>query len=989
MRRFLFVSFLFTIAVLTAFGSGGGHFDKAMALWDSGMWSAARVEFEKARAAIVDPADAMVLRCDYMVVMCAAAAGDDHTRYLAEDFLAHYPHTVYHNDVLFAQATELYRLGEWGEALPGLLSVDPFDLPEAKQPEYFFKLGHCYFLEGNGDAAYRALRQVDKQSEYGNAATYYIAYLDYTNGSYATAKQGFASLQSDPAYGKIVPFYLLQIEFLQNNFQYVTAHGDALLQTATKARAMETARLISESWYRLGDHTQALRYMDLYRQLGGEMGREENYIEGYCLYMTGDYASAAGPLGLVCTVEDALSQNAAYHLADCYLQAGDKRRAMQSFSIASAGRFDEAVREDALFNYGKLQYDLGGGVFNEAINVLTRYISEYPNSPRVNQAREYLLAAYYNSRNYEAAYEAIKLIPNPDNNVKSALQKITYFRALEYYNAGEQAEATRLLQISAANRYNAKYTALATFWQAEILYKQGNFKAAAPLYRDFITLSPKGEPEHNTAYYSLAYCYFNTKEHENAASWFERFLASGSVARDFSADTYNRLGDLKYAGRSFWQAIEEYDKAIKLGTQQAYYAEWRRAVMLGMVDRTPRKIESLLAIIGDGKGDYVDDAMYELGQTYMGQERWGDASAMLKRYMDTYPQGERRVDALADLGLVYQNLGRQDQALESYKQIVASAPNSTQAKDAMSGIRSIYVDRNDVDGYFAYAAKTGVETDLTIVQRDSLSFASAQRQYLVGADPKTGMAALQGYLKNYPKGAYRTQALSNLGDAAMQAGNRTVAKDAYKELAGMYYNEYTVGALEHLSRMQEEDKEYAPALASYRDLAARATTSAAINRGLEGMMRMGAQVPGTDMAVLADEVLASPHAGKEVIRRAQFAKATALAAAGQPGQAMSIYEKLASEYQTPEGAESAYRVIESLAAAGKYADAKKRIFAFTDSASPQTYWLGRSFLILGNVYIAEGDTFQARATFQSVVDGYPNQTDGIVEKARESIDNLK
>ncbi len=48
------------------------------------------------------------------------------------------------------------------------------------------------------------------------------------------------------------------------------------------------------------------------------------------------------------------------------------------------------IAEDALFNYGKLQYELGGGVFNEAINVLGRYLERYPDSPRADEARELL-----------------------------------------------------------------------------------------------------------------------------------------------------------------------------------------------------------------------------------------------------------------------------------------------------------------------------------------------------------------------------------------------------------------------------------------------------------------------------------------------------------------------------------------------------------------------------------------------------------------------
>ena len=118
---------------------------------------------------------------------------------------------------------------------------------------------------------------------------------------------------------------------------------------------------------------------------------------------------------------------------------------MSAFALAASDDFDQAIREEAMFNYGKLQYELGGGIFNEAITTLDNYIKEFPDSPRINEAREILLAAYFNSRNYNAAYEAIRQLPDPDNNVKMALQKIAYFRALECFEASDYDRTLELL----------------------------------------------------------------------------------------------------------------------------------------------------------------------------------------------------------------------------------------------------------------------------------------------------------------------------------------------------------------------------------------------------------------------------------------------------------------------------------------------------------------------------------------------------------------
>jgi hypothetical protein len=43
---------------------------------------------------------------------------------------------------------------------------------------------------------------------------------------------------------------------------------------------------------------------------------------------------------------------------------------------------------------------------------------------------------------------------------------------------------------------------------------------------------------------------------------------------------------------------------------------------------------------------------------------------------------------------------------------------------------------------------------------------------------------------------------------------------------------------------------------------------------------------------------------------------------------------------------------------------------------------------LGDIYLDRGDSFQARATYQSVVDGYSPADDGIVELAKSKISKM-
>lgn len=987
---------IFTVAAAVAGGASVSaqsgamrpqHLDRGVELFEAGQYRAAQTELSRARDESAAANDRMY--ADYLYAQCAAKLAEPRALDVIRNFLLEYPGSMYAVDMHLAAAGCLFDAGRYGEAVREFDNLRGQKMSVAQRDEFSFKIGYAHFMQGDNTRAYNLLRQVGPGS-YSHHAQYYTAYINYTEGNYTAAKSGFAALASDETYGRLAPFYLLQIEFLEGNYDYVTANGDALLRQSQGERTAEIARILAGSWFHKENYVRALNYIDTFRSEGGRMGRDEYYIAGYSEYMQGRPERAVAALANVVGPADKLSQNAAYHMAACYLELGDKRAAAQSFSIAAHGEGDAGLTEDALFNYGKLQFELGGGVFNEAINVLTRYVEEYPRSSRVGEAREYLASAYYNSRNYEAAYEAIKQIPNPDNTIRTAFQKIAYFRAMEQYAEGNSDAAYAMLEEALQYKFNPKYTALTQFWMGEILYARGEYDRAARMYREYMALSNPAEREYRMALYNLGYTAFNEQKWASAREWFGKFNAAHKARDSYRADVMNRLGDIDFANREFWRAIEKYDEAAKYGTPERYYAQFRRAVMLGHVDRRDRKIESLNDIIRRGEGDHVADAMYELGRTYIIMERFRDAASVMKRFTDEHRNSPMYTAALSDLGLIYQNLNDNKTALTYYKRIVEDAPNSPQAKDAMLAIQNIYVDMNDTESYFAFASRSGMETDVSVVARDSLAWAAAERTYTVAANVDNQVRALRDYLDKYPRGAYRPNALYYMGGACESQGRAGDAIAAYAELGEMYQNEFTVRGLEKLGALYAAAGRHPEAADTYKQLSLVAVNPSTVSAALEGYL--GNTVAAGDPAriiVVADDIQKAVGVSSQTKRDALFAKAEALDRQGRAADALAIYRELATESRTAAGARSMLRVIESQYAAGNHDAAMKMVMQMSEQSTPHRYELGRAFLVLGDIYAAKGDTFQARATLQSIIDGYSPADDGVVAAAREKIGKLK
>lgn len=992
-RTFIF----FTILIITALESFTSvaqtperelkvELRRAEELFERGRWADARHAWLEINSRLELQAPERELAAYYLAVTAVELGHPDAETALLH-FEQHYPGSLRTNDIRFARASYYCTQGNYAKAREAFDRTDYRALSADNRSKFDIRRGYIDFSAEQYDEAYSYFERVDAKSPYADHALYYRSYIDYVRGDYDKARLGFSRLTHSSTYSSLAPYYLLQLEFRQQNYTYVTERGDALIEGAAPSRQCELLRMMAESWFHLNNYAKAYEYAASYRTAGGEESRESAYIEGFSLYRLARYEQAAEVLRRVAGPADALTQNAAYHLADCYLRLGDKASAMQAFAMATDPSLSAEIAEDALYNYAKLQYELGGGRFNEAINLLTRYRKEYPQSERSEEINTLLAAAYYNSENYDAAYEAIRTLPTPDSELRAARQKITYYRALKQFEAGNLAEADRTLRESIEGGVSARYSSLAGFWRGEIACALDRSAQAIPLFESYLQRAPKSEREYALAHYNLGYCHLKGQQSAEAVSSFEKFLALYPTDDELRADAWNRLGDSRYISRQFEEALKAYRTAAASSTTARYYGAYQEAVTLGVLGQNDQKIARLKQISEAEMGDYADDATYELGRSYMNQKRYSEAARVLKSFTERYPHSPNHTAALSDLGVIYTNLGNKSEAMAYYDRVVKRSPTSAEARGALQGIRELYLADGNAEGYITYAEQSGVEGELSARTRDSLSFAAAQSLYL--ADRRDDAArSLRSYIKSYPKGAYLNDALYFLSNCYRSA-NDSRELECLKQLAATGEHQYTAEALTRLAPLAAEKGEHTVAAEAYGRLSNCAPTTEERAEALEGYVTSTlATEDAAAIEAMALEVESRSDASTSALRKARFARARLIEQRGERQQAQALYDKLREEVRSAEGAEAMYRTILSKMDEGKWKEVEKLVFAFAEMPSPHNYWLAKSFLTLGDCYLKQNDGFQARATWQSVADGYSPTDDGIVEEAKARINQL-
>ncbi|MDX9696513.1 MAG: tetratricopeptide repeat protein [Bacteroidales bacterium] len=999
-RKLLLSLFLFSL-IISAFGQKNIIFTDADRLYKNGLelfnkekYGSAQQQFNEAIQLYGKNNHEFKANAEYYSALCAIELFNDDAEYLMSKFIAERPENSKVNSAYFHMGKFQYRQNRHAKAIFWYTKLNKQKLNKEELYEYYFKLGYSYFVTKDYEKASAAFYEIkDVNTKYTAPANYYYSHIAYQNKNYETALKGFQRLTDNETFAPVVPYYITQIYYLQGKYNEVISYAPALIESASAKRAPEIAKVLGDSYYKKQQYADGVKYLEMHAKNAPKVDPQDYYQLGYTYYKIKQYDSAVVSFEKAVVNNDQLAQNAYFHLADCYMELGQKNRAQQAFEFASKLDFDPQIKEEALFNYALLTYELFHSPFNEAIDAFHKFINLYPNSYRIDDAYNFLVMAYLYTGNYKEALSSLDKIKDKDHAMNEAYQKVAYYRGLELYNNlyFEQSVETfdKSLQYPA---YNKAISAQGHYWKAEALYQLNDFSKAIDEYNQFL-LTPGSFQleEYNLAHYNLGYAHFKLKQYNEAIPWFRKY---SSIAPNDStptlSDAYNRIGDSYFMNKTYWMAIDYYDKAIQAGKMDKDYTLFQRGFSFGLLTRPEKKIESLQRLITEHpESAYIDDALFEMGKSYLELKNEEKAYECYLQVLNNYPSSSYLKPSLVQLGLISYNKDKNEEALSYYKRVVEDFPGTTEAKNALIGIKNIYVDMNNVDGYFAYVNSLGKIADVSQSEQDSLTFISAEKLYMKG-DCQGSIDQLKNYIQKYSNGNFILNAHFYIADCYNRTGDKENAINSYNFVINKPKNTFTEQALLSASALSYKDSSYTDALNHYIKLEEVAELNSSLIDARVGQMRSYAKLNDNNNTVLAsDKVLHTEKVSEELKREARYRKGKALYADKKNALALDEFRILSRDVNSAEGAESKYLICEIYFNDKQTAIAEYEIFDFIDQKTSQEYWLAKTFILLADVYIQKNDVFQAKHTLKSIIDNYnPDANDEILITAKEKYNKI-
>lgn len=523
-----------------------------------------------------------------------------------------------------------------------------------------------------------------------------------------------------------------------------------------------------------------------------------------------------------------------------------------------------------------------------------------------------------------------------------------------------------------------------TLLRGRVLAARGRNAEAADCYRSYLDRARSGK-NRTVAQYGLAYALYSCGRAAEAEKVF-RSLAAAKLPEDMRADVLRRLGDLRYASDDFATAAEYYGDAQEANAGSGDGALLDKARMLGYMRDYDGKLSALAQFRRTyPKSKLLPDALMETSQAQISLGRNADAVETYRSIIRDYPTTSAGRRAYIQMGMTLIDMNRRADALDAYRTLISRYPTSEEAAQASKLLKNLYMEDGNGDEYLAFVQSVGNAPAVDSAEAEEISYTTALNRFRRNGDAR----AIEKFIGDYPNSTRNTGLLEEMMQSAAGKGDTAGSEAVARRIVADYPDSRAAEPAMLVIAAAEYKKDNLPeAIRMWEEVERRTDDADRLADARSGIMRARRDM-GENAAAIekADEIIAS-QASPALVAEARYVKACALDDEGKSAEALDIWQSMADNTADIYGAKSAYRAAEALFAAGKRTRAREAAQKFVESGSPHAYWVARGFILLSDIYKAEGKQFEAREYLKALRDNYPGKETDIETMIEERLKTI-
>lgn len=863
-----------------------------------------------------------------------------------------------------------FSLSMYDKAITTLEKTDPVFLNNDENERVQYEKGVGYFSMNKFDNArpfFRSIVQLDNSS-FKADAQYYLGFIEFSDRKYGEATKWFKEIEKHPYYSKAVPFYQAYIARENGNIVQSIQYGESYIKSGDGIHLKEMRQLLASLYFNKEDYPKVISFYENLIANGLSLNPSQRFELGSSYYHTKKYSKAIEQLKPLSAGNDKLSHESMYLLAFCYLQINDKFNSRSAFQYVLGTKVDKSRESISRYYFSKLSLELG--YEDLGLQGLTKFLQENPESPYASECTEILLTYYAKTNNYRQALLLMDKLPTNSVSVRNVSPRIFFGRALELMSDMEYDQADQTFNKLSTYKATSFYPP-SLFWRGEIAFRKQQYENCIKLLSEFVKAPGKsmGQASIENAWYNLGYSFFELEEYESAGIWFEKIYTSAPTADpELKLESRLRTADCAFMVKKIDKAKGLYNTVLNSNGFGSDYASFQLAVIEGI--KSPSSKISMLrnAEKKYPNSPYIPLIASELADTYMAEEQFELAIPYLMRIPSLVEKDDELIpESILKLGVAYYNLDRFEQSSAQFQKLLKEYPASEQATEAIENAKSLYVETGKIQEYDDFLKSSGINMDL--LQKDSLSFQYIQKIQAEGMSSQH-LASLDQYISNFPNGLFIADVLNYKSEYLVKEKKWLAAAKTYEDLASKGVSKYQEKALRQSGRIYFfELKDFSSALRVFRQLSTLASKSEIILEARRGEIRSHFNLRSwKDGKEAAMRLLETSGVNNDDLSFANIILGYAYLSEKQYTSAIESFAKVVQLNRSALGAESRYQMANSSYSNGDLAGAEKYAIESIENSGSYEFWITKSYILLGDIAIAQKDFFNAKATYKSVVD---------------------
>ncbi|MDA0193989.1 MAG: tetratricopeptide repeat protein [Bacteroidetes bacterium] len=987
--RQIISSIIIYLSVSTVFGQNtypenraDQIFSYGIELHQKGFYQASRKIFDNYLRQYPDGHDAAEAK--YFVAFNAINNGDKDGEYLMTEFIENNPGHHRSLTAYFDLGEYYYNTGDYNKGINSFEKVDFSTMSFAKSIEGHFKLGYCYFMINQYDKALNSFEPVMQlQNDFYGDANYYSGFISYSRSNYLEALAKLGKVKSDAAYKDELPELLAASYLALEQYRQLISYTEPLI--SSKDATPQLVIMAAEGHYNLKNYQQAA---DLYAQALNSSKRKATplvyFHHGHCDYILGKDELAVESFKNAGLTTDTLGQYASYYLGQLYNRLDNKPFASNAFETASRMDYNPTIKEESRFRVGQLQYEQGQ--FTEAISTFQSFVNDYPNSVFRGQTNDLLGDAFLKTNNYDLAISYIESLRQKSEAIRKTYQHVTLLKGSQLFNDRQFETAILYFNKSLSAPTDPALAIEANFWNGEAYSIGKKWPEAITSFSKIVfPTSNNISPFYLKARYGLGYSYYNSKVYSRAKIQFAEYTKGLEFEKDkqYMLDGLVRLADCYFIEKNYNGAINNYEKSLSLGSSDKAYIFLQLGLSYGFSNKINEAKQNFRRVItGFPKTPLAERSAYQMAQLDFENGNFQAAINEFSYFISNYHQSSLLPNAYVKRALTHYNLQNYQQTADDYQTVIDRFGSHAVARSALLGLQEVAAIIGggvDVDSYIEKYRRLN-PSDGSI---ENIEFESAKGRYFA-QDYGACIDKLIVFLRAYPESSFKGEAVYFIADSYYRQGDNVGALGFFKRVLDYPQLTYYNRAVQRIGLLEYELGNYSRSITHYKQLLGVAKNKRETYNAREGLMQAyykSGKYDSTEMVAI--QILSETQVGVDAQSIANLFLGKAALKTNRLEVAQDYFEKTRGVTTDENAAEATYLIAEILSRQSQYSESNDMLFEVNRNYSIYEEWLGRSFLLIADNYIATDELFQAKATLNSIIENSP--LDDIKRIAKEKL----